>query len=125
MSSDATDDRRQSPRATVSTSAVVLARHNNGVTFAIENISTTGARLAGPLTLGVGERIQILFEIDGHPVDVKAEVMRVDKYDMMTDRVAVSFRDVDPETQQRITRLVQQALGAELARLNASTDDEP
>jgi hypothetical protein len=120
MTHDRIDDRRQAPRVEVSTSAIVLARHNNGVAFVIESMSTSGARLAGPLTLGVGERVQILFEIDGHPIDVCAEVVRVEKFDMMTDRVAVTFRDVDAETQKRIVQLVQQTLRLEQERLGAA-----
>jgi len=49
----------------------VLARHNPGVTFSIENISVNGCSLVGPLTLSVGDRVQILFEVDGSPIDVR------------------------------------------------------
>jgi len=49
--------------------------------------------LLGPLTLSVGERVQILFELDQRPLDVAADVVRVERLDMMRDRVAVRFVD--------------------------------
>ncbi len=85
---------------------IVLARHNDGVEFAIESIATGGARLAGPLTLAVGENIQLLFEVAGRPVDVQAEVIRVERQDIMTERVAVSFRNVSDTTHELIHQLV-------------------
>ncbi len=88
------DDRRRDPRAgALSIHATVLARHNNGAAFTIEDISAGGASLIGPLTLSVGERVQILFEVDQRPLDVSADVVRVERLDMMLDRVAVRFVD--------------------------------
>jgi hypothetical protein len=89
-----TDDRRRDPRVgDLSIHATVLARHNEGAGFTIDDISAGGALLIGPLTLSIGERVQILFEVDQRPLDVSAEVVRVERLDMMNDRVAVRFVD--------------------------------
>ena len=107
------EERRQDPRATVATSAVVLARHNDGVGLTISSLSVGGARLVGPLSLDRGERIQILFEIDGRPVEVSGEVVRVEKQDMMTDRISVRFVDVPDDVRELIQMLVRRALEQE------------
>ncbi len=90
--------------------AMVLARHNAGIAFVIESLSVSGARLVGPLTLGMGERVQILFEIDERPVDVNAEVVRVTKQDLMTDSIAVRFVELSSDARESIRGLVLRTL---------------
>jgi hypothetical protein len=99
-------DRRVHPRAEVKKTAVVLARHNAGVTVTIESVSIGGARFVGPLTLREGERIQILFEVDGHPVDVGAEVIWGKPQDINHDRVAVRFVEIPDDAKELIHKLV-------------------
>ena len=98
----AQDDRRRAPRADIALTAMVLARHNDGIAFTIDSISTSGARLAGPLTLDVGERVQIMFEIDGRPVDVHAEVVRREPRDITMDNIAVRFTDLTDDARAAI-----------------------
>lgn len=107
-------DRRLHPRVDAgATSALVLARHNPGVTCSIESISVGGARLVGPLTLAVGEWIQILFELDGTPFDVEGEVVRVVHRDITTDHIAVAFKNLSESSRASIHQLVVRALDAE------------
>jgi len=108
-----TSERRQHPRVAITSSAIVLARHNSGVAFSIESISVGGARLVGPLTLEVGETVQILFELEGTPIDVEGQVARVDRQDIMTDRVAVAFKNLSAEARASIQQLVVRALDLE------------
>lgn len=110
-------ERREHPRVGDSTIAMVLARHNSGVAFTIENISLGGARLTGPLTLEVGESIRLLFELEGHPIDVEGEVVRVDRQDIVTDRVAVAFKGLSDANRDAIRRLVRAALDLECERI--------
>jgi hypothetical protein len=106
-------ERREHPRADICTTAIVLARHNAGVSFTIESISLGGARLAGPLTLASGERIQLLFEIDGRPIEVFGDVIRVDRQDINTDHIAVKFVELTAETRELIRDLVRRTLELE------------
>jgi PilZ domain len=108
-----TDERRQYPRATAATTAVVLARHNAAVSLTIASISLGGARLEGTISVGMGERVQILFDVEGHPVDVSGEVVRVEMIDMATDHIAVRFVDVERDTKELIRQLVDRSLDAE------------
>lgn len=116
------DERRRDPRAEICASAIVLARHNDGVAFTIESISVSGARLAGPLALDVGERVHLLFEMDGHPVEVTGEVVRVDRQDLASDHIAVRFIEVAEDTRALIRDLVVRTL--DLQAEGASDDDE-
>jgi c-di-GMP-binding flagellar brake protein YcgR len=100
------DEQRQHPRAPATAAATVLARHNAGVTLTIVSISLGGARLEGEISVAVGERVQILFEIDAQPLDVTGEIVRVQMIDMATDHIAVRFLDVSPEAKKLISRLV-------------------
>ena len=103
-------DRRRHPRASMNHTATVLARHNTGVPFTIECLSIGGAKLRGPLTLDRGELIHVLFEIDGHPVEVGAEVIRVISEDIMTDHVAVRFITIESDARELIRELVWRTL---------------
>ncbi len=120
MTSDGrgSDDRREHARVAFATSAVVLARHNVGVAFSIESISTGGARLVGPTTLGVGERVQILFEIDGTPIDVEGVVVRAERQDFVNDRVAVRFENLSDAMRAFIHQLVARVMDLACERLS-------
>jgi hypothetical protein len=100
----------------------LLARHNRGITVTVESMSVDGARLAGPTTLDVGERVQVLFEIEGHPLEVHAEVVRVESRDMSNDRIAVRFVEIDDDTRDQIRRLVLRAIELEDQRLGKGYD---
>jgi hypothetical protein len=115
-------ERRDSTRVEISRAAVVLARHNAGVAMTIESISTGGARLVGGVTLAVGERIQILFEIDQRPVEVLGEVVRAETQDITTDRIAVRFVELTGETRELIRQLVLQTLEEDGAGGQDATD---
>lgn len=72
--------------------------------FKIENVSTTGARLRGPLTLTEGQRIDLVLELDDQsPIDVVAEVVRVHTDDLVNDTAAVRFIDLAPAAFTAIT----------------------
>ena len=88
----------------------MLARHNAAVSLTIVSISLGGARLEGEISVGVGERIQILFEIDGQPIDVHGEVVRVEMLDMATDHIAVRFLDPSPDARGSIREMVERAV---------------
>jgi acyl-CoA hydrolase len=88
------DERREHRPTVASTKAVVLVRHNAGVTVAIDSISFDGAIVVGEIAAAVGESVQILFALRGIPVDVRAEVVRAEKLDMTTDRIAVRFVEI-------------------------------
>jgi hypothetical protein len=105
-------ERRRHQRAAVSTTAVVLARANDGVSARIESISIGGARLSGRLTLSDREAMQVLFEVDGHPLDVKAEVIRVVDRTFDRDVVLVRFIDLADNARELIREIVRRALEA-------------
>jgi hypothetical protein len=88
----------------------VLARANAGVPCRIESISLGGARLAGQLTLSDNESVQILFEIDGRPLDVRAEVIRVVERSFDRDVVLVRFVDLPPSARDLIREMVRRAI---------------
>jgi PilZ domain len=108
-----TDERRQYRRAPAATTAVVLARHNDAVALTIASISLGGARLEGSITVAMGERLQILFDVEGHPVDVRAEVVRVQMIDMAIDHIAVRFVDVTAQAKELIRQMVERSLDAD------------
>jgi len=91
-------------------SAIILVRHNPGVSCTIESISFAGVCLVGALTVSVGEMVQLLLEVDGTPIDVDGEVVRVVRRDVTTDRVAIAFRNVSATTRPVIQQIVQRNL---------------
>lgn len=104
------DERRVYQRATAATTVNVYARHNAGVTLTIASISLGGARMVGAITVEVGERVQILFDVDGQPVALDCEVLRRVMIDMATDHIAVRFIDVKDDAAELIRRLIQQSV---------------
>jgi hypothetical protein len=103
-------NRREHQRVAAETTAVVLARHNQGVHVVISSISLGGARLVGEITVAMGERVQILFEIDQQPLEVEAEVVRVEMVDMATDHIAVRFVTTSEAAKRLIRGLVERSL---------------
>lgn len=107
---DSEFDLPRAPRVPTSIVCTVTAGKRSGVRFTIENLSTTGAKLEGPLTLAKGERIGILFTAEGHSVKLSAEVVRVETADLMTDQIAARFVDPSPEDKEAIQALVNKIL---------------
>lgn len=103
-------ENREYPRATTAAQAVVLARHNNGVGLTIVSLSLGGARLVGSISVDVGERVQILFEFDGQPVDVEGEVVRTESLDMATDHIAVRFVSLTSKAKESIRAMVDHSM---------------
>jgi hypothetical protein len=87
--------------------AVLLARHNDGAAMKIETMSTDGAVLMGPVTLTVGERVQVQFEVDGVFVEVSADVVGVDCRTITSDHIAIRFVGLSDETRARLRSLTQ------------------
>ena len=108
-------DRREHRRVAAETTATVLARHNQGVPLMIASISLGGARLVGEITVAIGERVQILFEVDLQPLEVEAEVVRVEMVDMATDHIAVRFVACDEAAKRLIRGLVERSLDEDTA----------
>jgi hypothetical protein len=92
-------------RVNVLAVAWVRVRHNEPVKMSLYNVSTSGACLIGPITLAVGERIDVLIEIDS-PIDLRSEVVRAESIDMTTDRVAVRFLDTSDEVDQQLRAFI-------------------
>ena len=107
------EERRLHPRANVCASAVVLVRHNRGVMMSVDRLSISGASLVGPLTVDRGECMQVMFEIDGHPVEITAEVVRVEARGLMVDHVVVRFVDISEHARELIHELVTKTLERE------------
>lgn len=81
--------------------------------FKIENISTSGARLRGALTLTLSQRINLILELEGaENVDVVAEVVRVHTDDLVHDTAAVRFIELSPAAYAAIASHMK-ALGAD------------
>jgi len=108
-----TYDPVRAPRVPTSIVATVTAGKRTGVIFRILNVSVTGAKLEGPLSLALKDRIKIRFEWEGTAVELAAEVVRVDSPDLMTDQIAACFVDVPEETQAAIQELIARLLEAE------------
>jgi hypothetical protein len=101
---------RSGRRAVVQLPAVVVVR-NRCVDFVIDNISSSGARLAGPLTLELGQHIEMSFVLDTTTVVLAAEIVRVHTTDLVTDQIAVRFVEPSAETVTQIDIFVAALLG--------------
>lgn len=109
MTTDKPDERRRAPRVDTSIKATVTAGKRT-VPFVIDSISTSGARLIGPLALAMKEKVSIVFTAAEHRIDIAAEVVRVDTADLMTDQIAVRFIDPNPATAATLRLIVERSL---------------
>ncbi|MBV8756242.1 MAG: PilZ domain-containing protein [Deltaproteobacteria bacterium] len=82
--------------------------------FTIENISVTGAKMQGPLTLKLKERVSIVFFDDKERIEVQADVVRVDTADLLTDEIAVAFVEPSAEVTAKIAAMVDKAVDKEI-----------
>ena len=101
-------------RIVKSIDATVAMGKRAPVSFTIENISVTGAKMQGPLTLKLKDRITIVFFDDKERIEVQADVVRVDTADLMTDEIAVQFVTPSDDVTAKITALVAKALDKEI-----------
>lgn len=92
--------------ALTSITATVKARHSTVAQFELDRLTTSGARLSGPVTVDAGERLEILFEISGRPYEATAEVISVEHETLLIDRVVVRFVDLDPHSRDAIRALL-------------------
>ncbi|HSN26593.1 MAG TPA: PilZ domain-containing protein [Kofleriaceae bacterium] len=104
------EKKRSGRRAVVQLPAVVVAGSRR-VTFVIDNLSSSGARLAGALALELGQRIAMSFVVDGVTLELAAEIVRVHTPDLLTDQIAVRFVDPPAPTVSRIEAFVAARLG--------------
>ena len=97
------DERRGAPRVRVGAQAFIKGgQHDEAIELVLESISTIGAQLVGPLTLEIGDLVELLFALDAHPIRVSAQVVRVEREDIVMDRIAVRFLGLGNEARASI-----------------------
>lgn len=101
-------------RIVKSIEATVAIGKRAPVAFTIENISITGAKMQGAMTLKLKDRITIVFFDDKERIEVQADVVRVDTADLMNDEIAVQFVTPSDEVTTKIAALVDKALDKEI-----------
>jgi hypothetical protein len=99
-------DPPRAPRAATSLVARVTAGRRQPERFTILNVSVTGAKLEGPLSLALKDKIKIRFDWEGKSIELAAEVVRVDSPDLMSDQIAARFVDVSDDAKQVLAELV-------------------
>lgn len=102
-------EQRQAPRVETALSAVVTVGKRR-VLFRIDDLSTSGARLSGALTLVLHERIGLSIVLEGAPIEVEAEVVRVHTADLVTDQAAVRFIDLPAHCRDALAQFVSTVL---------------
>jgi hypothetical protein len=100
-------EKRVAARSDVALEVSVLSGRRR-VSFTVDNISTSGARLRGPLPLARGQRIRMVIGGESGAA-LEAEVVRVHTGDLLTDQVAVRFLSLTPEAEAHVHALVAQA----------------
>ncbi len=98
-------EKRVAARCDVALEVSVLSGRRR-VSFSVDNVSTSGARLRGPLPLARGQRIRMV--IGESEAELEAEVVRVHTGDLLTDQVAVRFLSLTPEAEAQVRVLVAQ-----------------
>lgn len=90
---------------------VTLVRATTGERreVAIRDLAEGGARLVGTIDVFEGERVQLVLALDGEPVQVAADVARVDRQRQV---VEVGFRELTPEARAQIARSIASLLDA-------------
>lgn len=84
----------------------VRVRHNEGVALEIERVSANGARLVGELTVAIGERVYLLFDVDGRLGELSGRVIGNQLIDISKARVTVQFTDLNVAATHMVQRLV-------------------
>jgi CheY-like chemotaxis protein len=109
------EQRRHRRAGDVDIEATVVSDRET-VTCSIESLSAGGARVVGALRVAVGDPVRVLLGLPGSgPRALEARVLRTEHRGDGTAAVAVMFRDVAPETEDAIQRLVLRSLERERA----------
>lgn len=101
-------------RIVKSVEATVAMGKRAPVAFTIENISVSGAKMQGPLTLKLKDRITIVFFAERERIEVQADVVRVDTADLLNDEIAVQFVTPSDEVTAKIAAMIDKALDKEI-----------
>ena len=101
-------------RIVKSIDATVAIGKRAAVPFTIENISVSGAKMQGAMTLKLKDRITISFSDGNDRIEVLADVVRVDTADLLNDEIAVQFVTPSDEVVAKIAALVDKALDKEI-----------
>jgi hypothetical protein len=112
-------------RIVKSIEATVAIGKRAPVAFTIENISITGAKMQGAMTLKLKDRITIVFFDDKERIEVQADVVRVDTADLLNDEIAVQFVTPSDEVTSKIAALVDKALDKEIPVESADAPPPP
>ena len=113
MVDSVSDEPVRAQRAPTSIIATVTAGKRAGVQFRIMNLSITGAKLEGPLALRLNDTIRIKLTVDTQPVELDAEVVRVNTADLLTDQIAARFLNPTSDAVATLQRIVHAALYAQ------------
>src|SRR5512142_2004402 len=84
------------------------------VPFTIENISVTGAKMQGPLTLRLKDRITIVFFAERERIEIQADVVRVDTADLLNDEIAVQVVPPSDEVTAKIAAMIDKSPDKEI-----------
>ncbi len=101
-------------RVVKSIEATVAMGKRAPVAFTIENISVTGAKMQGPLTLKLKDRITIVFFAERERIEVQADVVRVDTADLLNDEIAVQFVSPGDEVTAKIAAMIDKSPDKEI-----------
>jgi c-di-GMP-binding flagellar brake protein YcgR len=71
-------ERRQSKRVSLATNAYLLptGAKRRALSAMVENISVGGLALRAPYAIPIGKLVHVLIELDGHPIDTTALILR-------------------------------------------------
>lgn len=92
----------------------MLAPGGASAVFAIRDLSAGGARLVGQLRLAEQDRVEVLLQLEGHPLAIAAEVVRVDP---QRAEVVVRFRAMH----QLALDIIEKHVGAMIDRVRAAS----
>ncbi len=110
-------DRRQQPRGAVVATATVVATGRWMGLYACENLSVSGALLAGPQRLCRGDAVRLKLHLpERGPVEVEARVVRTHATPQAQTQYALKFHDVSAEIEDAIQNAVVEALERQMGR---------
>jgi len=104
-------EKRRHPRTSaISGQSVVFSQGRYAGTFAIKNLSASGALLVGDVTLKFGERVKLLLELAGNRhFSMAAMVVRRGLSESGEQVFAVAFKDLSVLAETTLHQLVVQA----------------
>lgn len=108
----------------VQVKSVTQTSKSSDLDVPVINVSSSGILFESPISFEIGEQVEIQLSIKDHakPINVKAQVARVERFESHFD-IGISFLEIDNPEESELSQTLARNLGISLDKMGAGNTD--